>query len=85
MKSTGIVRKVDELGRIVIPIELRRHLGIHEHDALEIFTDKDSIVLRRYEPNDACVFCSESEDTTEFGGRHICHDCLEELRKERLA
>lgn len=50
MKSTGIVRKVDELGRVVIPIELRRTLGIDEKDALEIYTDNEKIVLKKYEP-----------------------------------
>ena len=54
MKSTGIVRKVDELGRIVLPIELRRNLDIAERDGMEIFVENDRIILRKYEP--ACVF-----------------------------
>ena len=56
MKSTGIVRKVDELGRIVLPIELRRTMGIDVKDALEIYVEGDTIMLRKYEPS--CVFCS---------------------------
>ena len=57
MKSTGIVRKVDELGRIVLPIEMRRTLDIAEKDALEIYVEGDSIILRKYQP--ACIFCQE--------------------------
>ena len=55
MKSTGIVRQMDHLGRVVLPIELRRTLDIHEKDALEIYVDEDSIILKKYEP--ACIFC----------------------------
>ncbi|WP_028781765.1 AbrB/MazE/SpoVT family DNA-binding domain-containing protein [Thalassobacillus devorans] len=63
MKSTGIVRKVDELGRVVIPIELRRTLGINEKDALEIYVDDDRIVLKKYKPNMTCHVTGEvSED-----------------------
>ena len=60
MKSTGIVRKVDELGRIVLPIELRRTLDIAEKDSLEIYVDDDSIILRKYQP--ACIFCDNARD-----------------------
>ena len=60
MKSTGIVRKVDELGRIVLPIELRRTLGIEEKDRIEIFVDGESIILRKYQP--ACIFCDNAKD-----------------------
>ncbi|MEW9675317.1 AbrB/MazE/SpoVT family DNA-binding domain-containing protein [Lentibacillus sp. L22] len=62
MKSTGIVRKVDELGRVVIPIELRRTLDIHEKDALEIYVDNDKIVLKRYTPNNTCQITGETSD-----------------------
>jgi transcriptional pleiotropic regulator of transition state genes len=78
LKSTGIVRKVDELGRVVIPIELRRTLRIKEKDPLEIYVDEGNIVLRKYEP--ACVFCGNSENTTMFRDRNICLDCLNELK-----
>lgn len=60
MKSTGVVRKVDELGRIVIPIELRRTMGIEEKDALEIYVDNEKIILKKYEP--ACIFCGNAEE-----------------------
>ncbi|HHY75082.1 MAG TPA: AbrB/MazE/SpoVT family DNA-binding domain-containing protein [Bacillus bacterium] len=62
MKSTGIVRKVDELGRVVIPIELRRTLGIAEKDALEIYVDDDRIVLKKYKPNMTCFITGEVSD-----------------------
>lgn len=62
MKSTGIVRKVDELGRVVIPIELRRTLGIAEKDALEIYVDDDRIVLKKYKPNMTCQITGEVSD-----------------------
>jgi transcriptional pleiotropic regulator of transition state genes len=74
MKSTGIVRKVDELGRVVIPIELRRTLDIEEKDALEIYVDSDRIVLRKYEP--ACVFCGNADGVTNFKNKNVCKECL---------
>jgi transcriptional pleiotropic regulator of transition state genes len=74
MKSTGIVRKVDELGRVVIPIELRRTLMISVKDALEIFTEEDRIILRRYEP--LCYICSGSEQLKSFKGKKVCIDCV---------
>ncbi len=77
MKSTGIVRKVDELGRVVIPIELRRTLDIAQKDALEIYVDQDKIILRKYEP--ACIFCGNAADVEIFKGKRICHDCLQSL------
>ncbi|MBQ3118690.1 MAG: AbrB/MazE/SpoVT family DNA-binding domain-containing protein [Clostridia bacterium] len=78
MKSTGIVRKVDELGRIVLPIELRRTLDIAEKDSLEIYVDDDRIILRKYEPT--CVFCGSSKDVLSFKGKNICPNCLNELK-----
>lgn len=77
MKSTGIVRKVDELGRVVIPIELRRTLNIAEKDALEIYVDGDRIILRKYEP--ACVFCGNAESVANFKGKNVCHSCISEM------
>lgn len=74
MKSTGIVRKVDELGRIVLPIELRRTLDIAEKDPLEIYMEGDSIVLHKYEP--ACVFCDSSKDIINYRGKNICSECI---------
>ena len=77
MKSTGIVRKVDELGRIVLPIELRRTRDIEEKDSLEIYVDGSSIVLRKYQP--ACVFCDDATDVVNFRGKIVCQNCLKEL------
>lgn len=77
MKSTGIVRKVDELGRVVIPIELRRTLGISEKDSLEIYVDKERIVLRKYEP--ACIFCGNADNVTYFKNKIVCSECIAEM------
>lgn len=77
VKSTGIVRKVDELGRIVIPIELRRNLGIDEKDSLEIYVEDDHIMLKKYSP--ACAFCSNVSGITVFKNKNICLNCLNEL------
>lgn len=79
MKSVGIVRKVDELGRIVLPIELRRTLEIAEHDPMEIYVDGTSVILRKVSA--ACVFCDGVRDVTEFRGRWVCRRCLGELKK----
>lgn len=81
VKSTGIVRKVDELGRIVIPIELRRNLDIEEKDSLEIYVEDDHIILKKYTP--ACSFCSNAADVTVFKGKNICRECLNELAAMR--
>ncbi|HHY35272.1 MAG TPA: AbrB/MazE/SpoVT family DNA-binding domain-containing protein [Firmicutes bacterium] len=80
MKSTGVVRKVDELGRVVIPIELRRTLEIGEKDSLEIFVQGESIILRKYEP--ACIFCGNAADVEIYKGKRVCKLCLEELAKK---
>jgi transcriptional pleiotropic regulator of transition state genes len=77
MKSTGIVRKVDELGRIVLPIELRRTLDIAEKDSLEIYVDGSSIVLKKYQP--ACVFCGDAKNVVNFKGKNVCPECVKEL------
>ena len=84
MKSTGIVRKVDELGRVVIPIELRRTLSINEKDALEIYVDTDKIILRKYEPTCSCVFCGNAGNVTQFRGKNICSDCIKEMHKKHI-
>ena len=78
MKATGIVRKVDELGRIVIPIETRRVLNIEIKDAVEIFTEDDMIILKKYDPS--CVFCGESRDVSDYKGKKICSKCLGEMK-----
>lgn len=79
MKSTGIVRKVDELGRIVLPIELRRTLEIAERDSLEIYVEGSTIILKKYEP--ACIFCGDAKDVVNYRGRNICRKCLDEMKK----
>ena len=78
MKSTGIVRKVDELGRIVLPIELRRTLDIAEKDALEIYVEGSSVILKKYRPS--CIFCDGSKDIENYRGKNICANCMKELR-----
>lgn len=77
LKSTGIVRKVDELGRVVIPIELRRTLGIGERDALEIYVDGERIMLKKYEP--ACIFTGNADDLIYFKGKMISKSVIPEL------
>ncbi len=79
MKSTGIVRKIDSLGRIVLPKELRRQLNIDMDSSLEIFVEGNSIVLKKYQP--ACVFCGEAKDVTNYKGQNVCSHCLDALRK----
>ena len=79
MKATGIVRKVDELGRIVLPIELRRTLDIEINDPLEIFVNDDCIILKKYTP--ACIFCGSAKDVKRIKEKNICADCIEELKK----
>ncbi|MBQ9179748.1 MAG: AbrB/MazE/SpoVT family DNA-binding domain-containing protein [Firmicutes bacterium] len=78
MKATGIVRKVDELGRIVLPIELRRTLNIEIKDPLEIFVDEEYIMLKKYEP--ACVFCGNAKDVVTIKGKNVCSSCIDELK-----
>lgn len=78
MKATGIVRRVDELGRIVLPIELRRTLDIAEKDALEIYVEGSAIILKKYRPS--CVFCDGIRDVSVFRGKNICARCMRELR-----
>lgn len=79
MKSTGIVRQVDNLGRIVIPVELRRTLNIEIKDSLEIFTEGNTVILRKYEP--VCIFCGEGKKITNYKGKNICEACLRELKR----
>lgn len=78
MKSTGIVRNVDELGRIVIPKEMRKKMDIANSDPVEIYVENDKIILTKYNPN--CSFCASEADVIEFKGKKICKACLDELR-----
>ena len=79
MKATGIVRKIDELGRIVLPIEMRRTLDIGEKDALEIYVEGSSVILKKYKPS--CIFCATTKDIVVFKGKNICPKCLKELKE----
>lgn len=77
MKATGIIRKVDDLGRIVLPIELRRMLDIAERDELEIYMESDRIVLKKYEP--ACIFCGSALNLKSFSGKNVCRECIQKM------
>lgn len=77
-ESNRYRQKVDELGRIVLPVELRRTLDISERDPLEIYVDGASIVLRKFRPN--CIFCNSSRGVSEFRGKNVCQKCLKELQ-----
>jgi looped-hinge helix DNA binding domain, AbrB family len=79
MKSTGIVRKLDELGRITLPIELRRTLGVGERDPLEIFVEEDRIILTKYEPAD--IFNGEKNDLVDYCGRKVSKESIIQLAK----
>lgn len=79
MKATGIVRPVDPLGRVVIPVELRRNLGINTDDSLEVFVDGDYIMLKKYEP--ACIFCGNVKNIQTIHGKNVCSSCIKELKK----
>ena len=79
MKSLGIVRKVDVLGWIVLPIETRKRLDLGPKDPVEIFVEKDRVVLKKYEP--CCIFCGDADDVIMYKDKRICRSCLEELKK----
>ncbi len=81
MKTTGIVRKIDELGRIVIPIEMRNTLGIEPGNGIEIHFENNTIILRKYEPT--CVFCGETNGVFEFRGKKVCQSCKLELTLDK--
>jgi transcriptional pleiotropic regulator of transition state genes len=78
MKSTGIVRRLDKVGRVVIPMELRNVLDIEEKDALEIYVDGEQIILKKYEP--CCSFCGEARNIISYKGKNICKNCIEEIK-----
>lgn len=77
IKSTGIIRRMDELGRVVIPMEIRNQFKIVEKDPMEIFVDGSSIVLRKYEPN--CIFCGSTKDLYEHDDKLICSKCVDKI------
>ena len=80
MKATGIVRKVDELGRVVIPIELRNKFDVKVKDPIEIFVDSNTIVLKKYEPN--CVFCGNTKELVSYNDKLVCEKCIEKLNNK---
>jgi transcriptional pleiotropic regulator of transition state genes len=77
MKSTGVVRRIDELGRIVLPIEIRKNLNIENRDTVEIFVEEDKIILKKYQP--CCIFCGNIENNVLFNDKRVCKDCIEKL------
>jgi transcriptional pleiotropic regulator of transition state genes len=77
MKATGVVRRVDELGRVVIPCELRRVMHINDRDSLEVFVDGDRIILKKYEP--ACTFTGSADELVEYMGRKISKNAIREM------
>lgn len=77
MKTTGIIRPVDGLGRIVLPIEIRRNLDIEERDQLEIYLEGDRIILQKYELS--CVFCGSTAGLSEYRGKNVCRECIRRL------
>lgn len=79
MKSTGIVRRVDELGRVVIPIEIRNKFEIAEKDPIEIYVDGSCIVLKKHE--ETCIFCGNNENLSEFKGKLVCNNCAKDFYK----
>lgn len=81
MKSTGIIRKVDELGRIVLPIELRRTMDIAVRDELEIYIDNNRVVLQKCEHGASCIFCGSTRELRSYCGKSVCWDCLEKMRQ----
>lgn len=80
MKSTGMTRPVDTLGRVVLPKEIRTNFGLAVNDPMEIYVDGDAIILKKYHP--ACIFCDESTDVITFNGKMICRSCLAKLKDE---
>lgn len=79
MNATGVLRKIDGLGRIVIPMEIRNKLDISQNDPLEIHVEGSQIVIKRYEPD--CTFCGSSKNVVEYKGKNICDKCLNELKE----
>jgi transcriptional pleiotropic regulator of transition state genes len=80
-KRTGVARKVDQLGRVVLPAEVRRHFGIRPGDLIEIGVDSDAILLTKVE--DRCIFCDGTANLTHFSGRLVCRECLTRLATEK--
>jgi len=80
MKSTGIIRKVDDLGRVVLPIEFRRVLDISERDEVEIVLENDQIILQKFEP--VCVFCGGNQELISFNRKNVCRTCIQKMAEK---
>ena len=80
MKATGMVRRVDELGRIVLPAEIRQAMDIKIKDSLEIYTEGEMIILKKYQQS--CVFCRESDNLLTFAEKRVCPECLKKLKEQ---
>lgn len=79
MKTTGIIRRIDELGRLVLPIELRRTLGLEVKDPVEIFIEGNRLVVKKYE--DSCIFCGNNDQLVKYADKNICKSCIKEISK----
>ena len=79
MRTTGIVRRIDELGRITLPIEIRRNLNIDEKDPVEIFVDENSVILKKYQAT--CIFCGSGENLILYNDKNICKSCRNAIKK----
>ncbi len=79
MRAANAVRLVDELGRVVLPIELRRNLNIDIKDPLEIYVNGNEIFLKKYIPK--CIFCESEEDVVKKIGKNVCHKCIVEVSR----
>ncbi|MBE6911584.1 MAG: AbrB/MazE/SpoVT family DNA-binding domain-containing protein [Ruminococcaceae bacterium] len=77
MKSTGIIRKIDDLGRVVLPMELRKKMGIDQRDPIEIYVDGDAIILKKHETS--CIFCGNNKNLIEYKGKHVCSECAKSI------
>ncbi len=80
MKALGIIRPIDELGRIVLPVETRKMMDLNPKDGVEVFIEDDKIILKKYRPS--CIFCGEADGVIDFKGTKICRGCIESLKSE---
>lgn len=79
MKENGLVREVDDMGRIVLPKELLKYLNMENVKAVQIFVENNSIVLKKYNPG--CIFCNNVDNTIRYKGQYICKDCLKDMEE----
>ncbi|MGN1411592.1 MAG: AbrB/MazE/SpoVT family DNA-binding domain-containing protein [Oscillospiraceae bacterium] len=81
METKSAFRKIDELGRIVIPIDIRRKLGVNNGESLEIALQNDTVILKKHQ--ETCIFCFGSENLSQFEGKLVCSKCIEKLKKTK--